>query len=191
MKRLCIDLETMSTGKDAAILAIGAVQFDPSEGITSQFYRVVSLKSSLDAGLAVDPQTILWWLGQNEEARFEFTHKSGITLLSALHGLTSWLLDIGFDGHPHKEIWANSPSFDCEILRNALQAVGLPTPWNYREERDVRTLAAVFPKLHARHGKPRHIAITDAYDEALFVITCLNQLEVLNGLDTDQTTLAG
>ena len=53
MKQVMLDLETMGNGPTSAIIAIGAVAFD-MEGITSHFYRQVSLQSSMDAGLKCD-----------------------------------------------------------------------------------------------------------------------------------------
>jgi hypothetical protein len=47
-----IDLETMGNKPNAPIVSIGAVFFEPSTGeLGDEFYRVVSLKSSMDAVL--------------------------------------------------------------------------------------------------------------------------------------------
>ena len=44
-----LDLETMDTGSNAAIIAIGAVVFTRTE-ITAEFYCNVNLQSSMDYG---------------------------------------------------------------------------------------------------------------------------------------------
>ena len=50
MNHLMIDLETMGNKPNAPIVSIGAVFFEPSTGeLGDEFYRVVSLKSSMDA----------------------------------------------------------------------------------------------------------------------------------------------
>lgn len=67
-----LDLETMGQGPDAAIVAIGAVSFDLEAGkLGSEFYTVVDLTSSVEAGGKMDPSTVLWWLQQSEQARSE------------------------------------------------------------------------------------------------------------------------
>ena len=45
------------------------------------------------------------------------------------------------------QIWANSPSFDCVILKNAFNACGINLPWNYWNERDCRTLVTFNPDI--------------------------------------------
>lgn len=70
MNHLMIDLETMGNKPNAPIVSIGAVFFEPSTGeLGEEFYRVVSLKSSMDGGAVPDPDTIMWWMQQSEEAR--------------------------------------------------------------------------------------------------------------------------
>lgn len=70
MNHLMIDLETMGNKPNAPVVSIGAVFFEPSTGeLGKEFYRVVSLKSSMDGGAVPDPETIIWWMQQNEEAR--------------------------------------------------------------------------------------------------------------------------
>lgn len=49
MRRIMLYLETMDTAPTAAIIAIGAVEFD-EHTLGREFYRVVDLQSSMDAG---------------------------------------------------------------------------------------------------------------------------------------------
>jgi hypothetical protein len=61
-----IDLETLATSTDAAILTIGAVKFDPfgkdiQEPQMESFYVRVDLDSCHDIGLKVNDDTIAWW----------------------------------------------------------------------------------------------------------------------------------
>ena len=73
-----LDLETMGNGPNAAITAIGAVKFDPDKGeIVETFYFKVNLESSVKQGGVIDASTVIWWLGQNEEARAEMQKKGG------------------------------------------------------------------------------------------------------------------
>jgi len=50
MLDVMLDLETMGNGSSAAIIAIGAVEFDMVEGtLGNEFYSVVDLDSSVQA----------------------------------------------------------------------------------------------------------------------------------------------
>jgi exodeoxyribonuclease VIII len=55
MQDIMLDLETMATTRDAAIVAIGAVEFDAASGlIGDRFYVPVDLVSSVSAGGRID-----------------------------------------------------------------------------------------------------------------------------------------
>ena len=83
MNHLMIDLETMGNKPNAPIVSIGAVFFEPSTGeLGEEFYRVVSLKSSMDGGAVPDPDTIMWWMQQSEEARSAINDKNAAMAIS-------------------------------------------------------------------------------------------------------------
>ena len=63
-----LDVETMSTRPDAAIVSIAASFFN-EDSFGPQAYMAVSLKSSMDAGGVVDADTMLWWMQQTQEAQ--------------------------------------------------------------------------------------------------------------------------
>jgi len=51
MNEVMLDLETMGQGPDAAIVAIGAVAFDPvTHWLGDPFYRLVDLESAVVTG---------------------------------------------------------------------------------------------------------------------------------------------
>lgn len=65
-----LDLETMGNGPDAAIVAVGAIEFDATAGTLGRtFYRGVNLETSVRGGGKIDASTVMWWLRQNDEAR--------------------------------------------------------------------------------------------------------------------------
>ena len=61
-ENLMVDLETMGMGSScAAIVAMGAVFFNPTTGETgAAFYQAVDLSSSMSAGGTVNGETIKW-----------------------------------------------------------------------------------------------------------------------------------
>ena len=62
-QNLMIDLETLGTKPNSAILSIGAVYFD-KDGLGEEFYANVDLQDSIDSGFDIDASTVYWWLSQ-------------------------------------------------------------------------------------------------------------------------------
>lgn len=157
MRDVMCDLETMGNGSKAAIIAIGAVKFDPKlKQIGDKFYSRVDLQSCLNAGLEVSADTIMWWLQQSEAARAEFKG-SMPTLDVALKGFTAWMDRFPADIGEHR-VWGNGATFDNVILSNAYKAVGLPRPWTYKNDRCYRTLRCLYPDVPLPQMPPSFVA---------------------------------
>lgn len=140
MKHVMIDIETMGSQSMSCIVSIGAVRFDLKTGkIGEKFYVNVDLQSCMDSGLIINPDTLIWWLNQGEEARKKITEK-GVDLSIALLSLASFIDE-------DDEIWGNSARFDLGILSDAYNKLNFPIPWNFRKERCVRTLVAFAPEI--------------------------------------------
>lgn len=146
MNHVMLDIETLGKKLGAAVVAIGAVLFDPIAGKVAspglygaQFYQTINLESAMDAGLHVDGSTIKWWLGQGDEARREITEANG---------LLSVVLDEFYMWYPKGTlVWAKSPDFDCAIMEEAFQVNLSKAPWGYRDKRDVRTILGAVEDL--------------------------------------------
>ena len=167
--RVMLDIETLGTEQGCAILSIGAVRFG-LDGHGDEFYRSVDLESCQDAGLEIDANTLEWWLGQDDAVTGVLT--GGDNLADVLEDFSS------FYG-TSDEIWAFSPSFDCDILAAAYDAVGIVPPWKYYEERCCRTLAAlpVWPDIE--QDGDEHDALDDARYQAWQTAEALRALEVI------------
>ena len=95
MIEIMLDLETMGTGSDASIIAIGSVELNRETGhLGREFYEVVDLASAMAAGGTVDASTILWGMQQSDEARGEF-RRAGIEIREALIRFAVWLSEPG------------------------------------------------------------------------------------------------
>ena len=154
---ICIDIETLSLRKNAYILSIGAVRFDRDE-IKETFY--VSLSEDDQLHRHLDINTIQWWLQQSQEAMQKLRHT--VYTPQALRKLAEFI-----SSNSSVNIWANSPSFDCDILSDAYEQFEIRRPWNYYQERDVRTAKQLV-------GEPefvgiKHYALDDAIHEARIV----------------------
>lgn len=175
MNNLMIDLETMGTKPNAPIVSIGAVFFDPSSGeLGPEFYQVVTLKSSVDGGAVPDPETIMWWMQQSEEARLAICDKeSAVSIATALSGLACFIRD---NTNPDKvQVWGNGATFDNVILRASYERERIPCPWIFPNDRDVRTIVELGRQIgiNPRRDMPfegdKHNALADAKHQAKYV----------------------
>lgn len=156
---IMLDLETMSTAKDAAIIAIGAVRMDLTNGtLGDTFYRVVNLKSAQRAGGRIDAETVMWWLYQSEDARNAIAGNDSMLIETALKEFNEWVRITPLHG-----IWGNGSDFDNVILENAYNRLGWTPSWSYRQNRCYRTMAARNPALDMQVA---HHALRDAIKQA-------------------------
>jgi len=140
-----VDLETLGHASNSVICSIGAVEFDIETGCNGrEFYVVVDIQSCLDIGLHVNGSTIEWWLKQNETPRMAIISDFRLAIGPALIEFHDFLNRLGGNS---VQIWGNSNRFDLGILENAYTKLKIPIPWNFRLERDVRTLVSFAPEI--------------------------------------------
>jgi len=165
--RVMVDIETLGTEPGCAILSIGAVRFN-TDGISDEFYQSIALESCQEYGLGIDANTLEWWLGQDE---------SVTDVLVGGEDLPDVLEEFGTFYGTVAEIWAYSPSFDCDILSEAYDSVGIVPPWNYYDERCCRTLAAlpIWPDIE--QDGDEHNALDDAKYQARQTIAALDEID--------------
>jgi hypothetical protein len=180
---IMIDLETMSSASNAAILSIGAVHFDSEHISSHEFYVSIKPISSIMYG-GMDPNTIAWWMQQTDEARQVWNDENAYSLDVALYKFTDWVLS--FHGGKNNLMWANGPDFDCVILANAYNRLGVKQPWSFRNHRCFRTLKGFFHNdvikdLYNKHDNgdgARHNALYDARLQAKIAFDLLNRVSV-------------
>ncbi|PXM00609.1 exonuclease [Klebsiella variicola] len=171
-----VDLETMGKKHNAPIVAIGAVVFDPATGsIGESFYKVVCLESSVNWGAVIDPSTVIWWLKQSSEARSTIVNDDAIPLLDALLQFREFVSDNVAGGSKKAQVWGNGASFDNSILRSSYDCIAEDYPWEYWNDRDVRTMVELGqaisfdPKTTIPFEGSRHNALADAIHQARYV----------------------
>ena len=164
--RVMVDIETLGLDRHAAIISLGAVRFDAGK-MGETFYREVNLESNDAHGRTIDEDTWDWWT--DEQGADEATLRAGADLVDVLADFAEWYGDAD-------EIWANSPSFDCELLEDAYAQTPYSEPWEFWEERDYRTLSElpVAPDLEMQ-GEEHH-ALDDAKHQAHVAATTLKRL---------------
>jgi exodeoxyribonuclease VIII len=184
MKDLMLDLETLGTGRDAAIIAIGALRFERSAPSLDgeSFYRVIKLSGDIGA---IDPATVLWWMQQSQEARdaifSEAAQATAIPLTDALSEFSKWV------GPKVERLWTNGPMFDERLIREANARKGSRFPIGFRESRCCRTYYDLAREMMGNEGakrvldegedrripvgvnKTKHNALGDCYRQAAHI----------------------
>lgn len=164
MIHIMLDLETMGTEPNSAIIAIGAVSFN-NEVLIDQFYSIVSLESCCSFGMKVSPNTIMWWLDQSQAARDEFK-RIGLPIEVVLPLFSTWV-----NKYKNPWVWGNGSDFDNTIITSCYKTVGAELPWKYNQNRCYRTISAIFkdkvpkPINHAKHN-----ALEDARVQAMHLL---------------------
>ena len=169
---IMIDLETMGTGKDACILAIAAVYFNPKTGeLGDEFYTNVNLQSNINAGRDIDASTLIWWMQQEKAAQeqvFALNHTAP-KLSDAIKDFASFFTTDSC------KVWGNGSVFDITILETAFNKCKTPIAWKFWNIRDVRTavdmgqLLDFNPKKDMPFTGTRHNALDDSKHQAKYV----------------------
>jgi len=178
---IMIDLETLATSTDAAILTIGAVKFDPfgrelKEPDMDSFYCRVDLDSCHELGLAVNDDTIAWWANQSKEAKEEaFGEDNRIHIKDAFEQLYKFCWGA-------KRVWSNGAAFDVPICETVYKRIGKAIPWSFWQVRDVRTafdlgINPIRPPVTAHH------ALEDAWNQAVGIQNVYNVLRTSTTAD--------
>lgn len=182
-----IDIETLGDRQDACILSVAAIVFDRhsvdvhyadsthvmnsfvSSG--SPFYQVVQPQLDRHA----DPNTVLWWLEQSDEARSEITKKEKAPLGDVLNAL-----GLFYSQWKCEEVWSHGLSFDLIILNHAYQQYGIKRPWHYRDMRDTRTVFSLLSKEQQEQCWPdnpkKHNPVYDAAAQTAALLKALRLL---------------
>lgn len=170
MMHIMIDLETLGTTPGCPILSIGAVAFDQNGLQGVPFYSPARLPRDL-SGASGD--TLLWWLGQSENARTQLVEEqralNTLDVPGSLSAFSGWAHDVR-SGQEDKKlcVWANGASFDLPIIEHALTNLDITVPWKFWEHRCFRTAKALrgANDVHPAFQGTAHTALDDARHQA-------------------------
>lgn len=178
---IMIDLETLATTPDAAILSIGAVKFDPfgqelKEPAMESFYLRVDIDSCDQLGLVTSQDTLEWWAKQSKEAQDEaFGTEGRVDIVDAMNQLYKFCWGC-------KRVWSHGAGFDVVILETVFRKMRKGYPWSFWQVRDTRTIFDIGinpdrPEVLAHH------ALHDAYNQAIGVQNVFRKLRTSSTFD--------
>lgn len=166
-QHIVLDLETLSTKPNAAVISIGAVALDSEGNFLGEFHQALNPDQP---GRDVDLATIQWWESQSAEAQeASYKAKDTVTATVGMYMFSAWICCVGV---PEKvKMWGNGSSFDCTILSSLYDQsheLRHPKPWAWWDDRDMRTLLDAFPaaKDVGEFVGVKHHALHDARHEA-------------------------
>lgn len=179
MTDVMIDIETLATTPNSAILTIAAVKFNRKDEIKpleklDTFYSRIQHGSCQKLGMYVDVETVRWWNLQTTDAKYEaFDNPDRTHIKDSLLKLADFLKGC-------KCVWANSPNFDCVILENAFKLCEIEVPWKFWNLRDCRTVYDL-GKVNLKSFsslKDSHNALNDSYNQIRALLQAFENLKI-------------
>lgn len=194
-----VDLETLGVKSGCVILGLAAYNFDLAASInpnvfsdeqameelvktckeSGRMYRAnISIFESMARGFKADVKTCKWWFERPVESQAKVLANS-VSIAEAMEGLRH---HIEKQGDIKKVwMWANSPSFDLEILRPYLEAENISLP--FFNEMDVRSIRTFFDYRNKVNVTiPMHLPERDALLEAHQMQEAWHELHELRAL---------
>lgn len=171
-----LDIETLSTAKNAVVLSIGAVYLNNIKrdgnvvSFPDEFYRIITIQDQVERGRAIDYSTLKWWLKRPAHVRddtFEgLGDRTAQSLGPALIDLTVWSdkLAQGQDRH----FWVKGIGFDGAILESAYTGPGKVTnvvTLPFRGWQEVRTLERLGGTTMQDQNKRDHLPLHQVCEE--------------------------
>jgi hypothetical protein len=166
-----VDLETLGTSANAAVIEIGAVCFDlETREMGPKFEAKISLTANGLSGRTIEAETLAWWMARWRDSGKVPDLSEGNTVEGAFWDLLEFWRE---HAAPAAEFWSRG-SFDEVILRDMGVALG-GVPWKYWQARDQRTVLK-WEKVNT-YGEPAHTALEDAVGQvgSLFGVLAIQE----------------
>lgn len=170
---ISLDLETMSTESNAAIVQIGATVV----GSPETFNVYIDPKSSESLGARVDTETMMWWDKQDPELR-KRVFGGTVPIRTALDEFADWCSEVSNGDMEHVYLWSKGADFDCVVLKNNYELYRT-YPFNFRNHRCVRTIMDLLTQAeldeisknfwYNNSEAQKHDALVDAKYQAEFI----------------------
>ncbi len=170
-----VDIETLSSKPDAAVIAIGLCLFDETGVLDT---HQILIDPRLAPGHR-DSDTLDWWNRQDPDV-FRKMMSGERTPWDACDEM----YDVCRHDWQSRTIWANAPTFDISILRHLFNTYGIDFPFHFSKEMDYRSVKALAKAQGIDFNAPleersAHDAESDAIAQAKALLIMLDGLALL------------
>lgn len=161
-----IDLETLGTTLDSVLISMSAqvCNLDDRRGFVVEKRYDRKFKIEGQDNRRIDPSTVLWWMGQGDEAKQELLDSNRVPLHWGLKDFWTWykieaVKDLGVP--KLTSVWSKGVDFDVYIIDYYYKAQSQDPPWHYRDKMCYRTMAAMYPGISFTEPTVKHSAAGD------------------------------
>lgn len=174
-KELMIDIETLATTPNAAVLSIAAIRFNMKKNYQNVkspeeldvFYKKISLESQPNR--EINDDVLLWWSKQKQQlVEDTFSADNRVDLKSAIMEFNQW-------ASGSNRYWSKGSIFDFPILESCNKQFNLANPWQYYEVHDARTVFNLVPDIVMKNPQA-HNALYDCFYQILQLQKILQKL---------------
>lgn len=184
MKHVMIDIETMASSTDAAVLSIGLCEFDPASGTITE--RAQEYRCTFEAmeklGRRFAPDTMEWWLKQGKAAQTRLLEAPRFSDARALVAATNEFLYNTAARAGDLALWAKDPTFDIMIMRSLCSDLDMTWHGKFYREYSVRTMLMIaqangWDDILAMSADVEHGALSDAIHQAEQVMAVMQRMK--------------
>jgi len=162
---IMLDIETLSTKCNAVVLTVGAVKFDPYSNADPDdpYYARLDIEKQSLVGRDINSGTLEWWSKQSKEIQEEaMDEEDRISVDQFLDDISKYI--VGADN-----LWGQGYGFDYGIIETLFHDFERPTPWNFWQLKDSRTLFSCLPMDPREKNQDLHNSLADSYMQAIGV----------------------
>lgn len=163
-----IDIETLGKTSQAALIQLAAIIFDRNTGEEIDTFKAeVDPTSSVEIGMTLNVDTIMWWLQQSKDAQKSITKQPRGSISEVMVNFSRWIKK--HESNPKNVLVWSHATFDFPILENVYRLLKMEAPWYYRSARDLRTLVDL-ADINVYNEYKRKGVAHDALDDCRFQI---------------------
>ena len=167
--RAVFDLETLDIQPTGVVLSFGATIFritdqDSFEDLVDRGTNIIfDVASQKERGSTVSEATLEWWTQQSQEAQ-DAVLNGTVDPAQLRHILSQTFGELPLS----KTLWyCRGPHFDAAMIDNMGFNFGLPSPWSYKNIRDIRTWFDFHPKFVWGETQKSFVAHNSLHDSAM------------------------
>lgn len=165
-RHIVVDIETLSTKRNAAVVDLAAVVVDFNRPTNDTFQVFIRQGEQVAAGevFELDHDT-LDWHDRHDPEFLPHCENNGVSFQEAMCNFNSWIFAQSEGVELH--FWSQGKDFDFPIVENMFLQAGLATPWAYSRLHCLRDLVWLNPSTRIKGSGPAaHKALPDAIHEA-------------------------